>query len=133
MKSENIFRKRVIYLGVFVLLLIVEVCIALFVKDRFVRPYIGDVLVVMVVYAFVRIFFPSGVGLLPLYVFLFALSVEIAQYFHIVSLLGLEGSRVVRVIVGGVFDWADVLCYGVGCGIIWGARLAIKARKGFFR
>ena len=39
---------------VFLLLLGVEIVIALFVHDRFVRPYLGDVLVVWVVYGFRR-------------------------------------------------------------------------------
>ncbi len=37
-------QKRLAYLLAFVLLLVVEVCIALFVHDAFVRPYVGDVL-----------------------------------------------------------------------------------------
>ena len=38
------------------LLFIVEVMIALFVHDNFVRPYVGDYLVVMLIYCAVRTF-----------------------------------------------------------------------------
>ena len=33
----------------------------------------------------------------------------------VVKLLGLEGNRVISIAVGSVFDWADVICYGIGC------------------
>ena len=107
--------KRVFFLLATIVLIMLEVLIALFVHDNFVRPYLGDVIVVDVVYCFVRIFIPEKVYLLPLYVFLFAVLVEVLQYFHIVDLLGLGNSTFFRVLIGGVFDLKDILCYGVGC------------------
>lgn len=47
-----------------------EVLIALYVRDRFIRPYVGDMLVVVLVYSFVRIFLPTGIPRMPFYVFL---------------------------------------------------------------
>lgn len=99
----------------FVCLFLIETVIALWVHDRFIRPYIGDVLVVVLVYVFVRIFIPSGLRHLPLYVFLFAACVEGLQHFHLVELLGLQECRAARIILGSVFDWMDIACYGVGC------------------
>ena len=61
-------RQRMGYLAAFVILFLIEAAIALWVHDRFIRPYIGDVLVVVLVYVFVRIFFPSGARHLVLYV-----------------------------------------------------------------
>ena len=61
-------KKRLVYLGLTFVLLAVEVLIALFVHDNFIRPYIGDVLVTVLVCAFLRIFIPKGVKPLPLYV-----------------------------------------------------------------
>ena len=108
-------KKRLIYALATIILIAVEVLIALFVHDNFVRPYIGDVIVVVVVYCFVRIIIPEKVHLLPLYVFLFAIMVEVLQYFHIVDLLGLGNSTFFRILIGGVFDFKDILCYGIGC------------------
>lgn len=48
-------KQRIKYGAAFLLLLCVEVLIALYVHDDFIRPYIGDVLVVGVVYCFLRI------------------------------------------------------------------------------
>ncbi len=113
----------------FLVLLGVEVFIALFVHDRFVRPYLGDVLVVGVVYAFVRFLFPDGLFWLPAGVTLFAVLVEVGQGFGLVDLLGLGHIRFFRVLLGSTFDWADVLCYCVGGGLILLAEALCRARR----
>lgn len=107
--------KRWQYAVGFLLLLIIEVLIALYIHDDFVRPYIGDVLVVMVLYCFVKIFILDKIKLIPLYIFLFAAGVEILQYFHLLEILGLQDNTILRVVFGSVFDMKDIICYGVGC------------------
>ncbi|MBQ3028175.1 MAG: DUF2809 domain-containing protein [Lachnospiraceae bacterium] len=111
-------KKRIAYFVATVILFGIELLIALFVHDNFIRPYVGDVLVVMLLYTFVRIFWPEGVRLLPLYIFVFAAGVEVLQYFRIAEVLGLSDNRIMSVIIGSVFDWKDVVCYGVGCAVI---------------
>ncbi len=101
-----------------VLLLAIEVIIALFVHDRIIRPYVGDILVVIVVYTFARIFLVEKVRQLPLWVFIFAASVEILQYFKLVERLGLSGNRFLRVLIGSTYDINDIICYGIGCIIL---------------
>ena len=110
--------KRKPYILATIILLIIEVLIALFVHDNFIRPYVGDILVVVVLYTFVRIFIPEKCRLLPLYIFLFAAAVELLQYFKIVELLGLQGNRFFSVLIGTVFDVKDIVCYGVGCVLL---------------
>ena len=119
-------KKRLIYLIVTILILIIEVMIALFVHDKFVRPYIGDVLVTILICSFLRIFIPKGVKLLPLYVFIFVAGVEVLQYFRIVELLGLSDNRFFSILIGTVFDVKDVVCYGVGCFIFFFCEIIIK-------
>jgi hypothetical protein len=119
-------KKRVLYALLTLLLIAVEVFIALYVHDGFVRPYVGDMLVVIVCYTFVRIFFPEGIAFLPLYVFIFAVFVEILQYFKVVKLLGLEQNTFFRVLIGSVFDFKDIGCYGVGCLVLAGGQWVNK-------
>ncbi|MCL2123530.1 MAG: DUF2809 domain-containing protein [Desulfovibrionaceae bacterium] len=95
-----------------------EVCIALFVHDDFVRPYIGDVLVVILAHCAFRVIFPAKPRLLPVYVFLFACLVELTQYVHLLDLLGLGQVQLLRIVIGGTFDWRDIVCYGVGCAVV---------------
>ena len=111
-------KKRIAYGIATLVLFIIELLIALFIHDDFIRPYVGDVLVVVLIYTFVRIILPEGVRLLPLYIFLFAAGVEVLQYFQIGSVLGLSNNRVLSVVIGSVFDWKDIVCYGVGCGLL---------------
>lgn len=124
--------KRLIYGGVFFVLLMIEVLIAVYVHDDFIRPYVGDMLVVIVVYCFVRIFMPDRCRLLPLYVFFFAAGVEILQYFRLVQLLGLEGNKILRILLGSVFDVMDILCYAIGCIALLGYE-GIRYRIGCCR
>lgn len=109
---------RICYAAAFLVLSAVEVLIAMFAHDRFVRPYIGDLLVVLVVYCFVRIWEPERWRKLPVWVFLFAAAVEVSQYFRLDRLLGLENFAPARIILGSTFDWADMGCYAVGCFLL---------------
>ena len=119
-------RKRIVYIVLTVILLAVEVVITLFVHDRLIRPYIGDILVVVVVYTFVRIWIPDSVRLLPFYDFLFATAVEVSQYFNLVELLGVSDNRFLRILLGTSFDVKDILCYAVGCLLIWAVERKIR-------
>ena len=59
--TEQIMKKRIFYIISFLVIFCIEVLIALYVRDRFIRPYVGDMLVVVLVYSFVRIFLPTGI------------------------------------------------------------------------
>lgn len=128
----RMMKKRITYIILTILLLAIEVFIALFVHDRFIRPYVGDVLVVIVLYTFIRIFVPERIKMLPVYLFGFAVLVELAQYFRIVERLGLEDNRFFSVLIGSVFDIKDVICYAVGTIlIVIGQKMYSKYRKEF--
>ena len=118
-KLGNKIPQRIKYAIITIILLAVEVLIALFVHDKFIRPYVGDVLVTVLICAFMRILIPNKVKLLPVYVFIFALGVEVLQYFDIVEVLGLADNRFFSILIGSVFDVKDVICYGIGCAIFF--------------
>ena len=107
--------KRVIYVTIFCCLLAVEVCIALFVHDAFVRPYVGDMLVTLLLCCMCRVIFPDNARHLPVFIFIFAACVEIGQYFDVVALLGLADNRILSITLGRTFSWLDLVCYAVGC------------------
>ena len=121
-------KKRLVYLFATLILLGIEVLIALFVHDKFVRPYVGDVLVVMVIYMFVRVFVPEKVSLLPLLVFLFATGVEALQAVNIVEVLGLSNNRFFSTLIGATFDFKDIVCYAVGCAVLGGYEILRRKR-----
>ena len=117
MKSLN--KKRLAYLSLFLSLLFIEIIIALFVRDRFIRPYGGDIIVTVLICAFLRVIFPEGIRLLPIYVCIFAFTVEIGQYFDFVSLMGLADNKFFAILLGSMFSFADLICYAAGC-IVFG-------------
>lgn len=118
--------KRVIYVAIFCGLLAVEVCIALFVHDAFVRPYVGDVLVTLLLCCMCRVAFPNKVRPLPVFIFLFAACVEIGQYFDIVAILGLADNRILSIALGRTFSWLDLICYAIGCMAAFGLDEIIR-------
>jgi len=115
-KRQNV-RTRLAFLVVAVLILAVEIYIAVCVKGGFVRHYAGDVLAVILLYAFVRAIFSVTPSNLALKIFAFAVALELAQYFGAVQILGIE-SKILKVMIGGTFDLTDLLCYAVGCVLV---------------
>lgn len=113
MKSA-ILKKRLLFLAVFIFLFIVEVLIALYVHDNFVRPYVGDMIVTALVWSFARIVFPQKFRLMSIYVMIFATLIEVGQYFNYVDVLGITNPVLVTM-MGTSFAWADIACYAVGC------------------
>ena len=121
--------KRLGYVIVSAVILLVEVLIALYVRDAFIRPYGGDILVTVLLCCMVRVIFPDKCRLLPLWVFLFAVAVEVAQYFNIVTLIGLGDITFFRVLIGTSFAWLDIVCYGIGCLVFLASDIVIRMRS----
>ena len=107
-------RTRLAFLAAALLILAIEIYIAICVKSGFVRNYAGDVLAVVLLYALMRAAFAAPPSNLALKIFAFAVALELAQYFGAVQILGVE-NKILKVIIGGTFDFTDLLCYAVGC------------------
>ncbi len=122
-------KSRLTYIIIFILLFAVEVAIAVLVHDDFVRPFIGDVLVVMLVCAFLRIIFPERSKIIPVFATLFAVIIEILQYFDFVKLLGLENNVILSTALGRTFDIRDIICYIVGGAIFFTAEILIRRKS----
>ena len=120
---------RFTYCGIFIILLVSEVVIALFVNDRFIRPYVGDILVIGVICAFFRMFVPDRIRTLPLLTSAFAAGVELLQYFDFVSLLGLSDNRFSSILLGRTFDPKDIVCYVVGGVVFLAAEIFARRKK----
>jgi len=101
-------------------LFIIEVLIALFVTDGFVRGYLGDVLVVALVYAALRAMTRMSVAQ--------ALAVEIGQALGVLKMLGLADNRVAAVVFGGVFDVLDIAAYLAGGALVVIAEMSFRRR-----
>ncbi|WP_124980077.1 ribosomal maturation YjgA family protein [Nonlabens xiamenensis] len=103
------------YLVAAVALFLMETAIALYVTDGFVRPFLGDFLVVWLVYALLmlitpwRPIFTAGLSLFIAFV------VEFGQYVGMIQFLGLQDQVWARCILGTSFSVWDLLMYTLGC------------------
>ena len=113
---NSVARLRMGYGLAALLLFVIEVLIALFVRDRFIRPYGGDILVTLLICCVIRVILPRNYRL-PIGggVLAFAILVEVGQYFGLVYLLGLGHIGFFRILIGTGFSWWDMVCYGAGC------------------
>ena len=114
------------YFLIAVAILVAEILIATKLKDIFfVRAYLGDVLVVMLMYYFIRAFFDFEPVKLIIGIFIFSCLIEFLQYFHFGELLGFKDNRIVMIVLGNSFSWIDILCYFSGCVTLY----LIEVRK----
>ena len=101
-----------------ILIFCVEVLIALYVHDTIIRPYIGDLLVVVLLYCFAKSFLDTPVFATAISVLVFSYIVEILQYFKIVNILGFQNSAIARIIIGTSFAWIDLVAYTLGIVLV---------------
>jgi hypothetical protein len=106
------------YFSLAILFFCIEVLIALFVNDSFIRPYLGDVLVVILIYCFLKSFLQLPVLTVAIFVLIFSFTIEFLQFINIVEKLHLEKSKIARTVIGTSFSWIDLLTYIVGIAIV---------------
>jgi Protein of unknown function (DUF2809) len=111
-----IFDKKYFYFTL--LLFSIEVGIAVFVRDNFVRPFIGDVLVVILIYCLVKTFWKIRSSTAAGLVLVFAGTIEIFQYLNLVKILGLQNNKMMTIAIGSTFDWKDLLAYAIGTATV---------------
>ncbi|HQS06296.1 MAG: hypothetical protein B7X86_04955 [Sphingobacteriales bacterium 17-39-43] len=103
------------YFGLTAGLFLIEVLIAMYVQDDFIRPYFGDFLVVILMYCFLRSFANLDVKLTVIAVLLFSYLIEELQYLNFVELIGMGNSELARTVIGTSFAWMDLVAYTAGC------------------
>lgn len=116
MNSAIHFNKS--YFIIAVLIFLVEIFIALYVHDNFIRPYVGDFLVVILIFCFLKSFLNIPVLPTALSVLLFSYVIESLQYFQLVKKLGLQHSKLARIVIGTSFEWIDIFAYTMGIAFI---------------
>jgi hypothetical protein len=109
------------YLLATIIIFLVEVLIATILKDIFfIRAYLGDVIVVMLIYTFIKSFIQiNNNQKLILGILVFSCLVEFAQYFNIAEKLGFQPGSLMYIVIGNSFSWIDILCYAVGCLLLY--------------
>jgi hypothetical protein len=121
--------QRLIYAFAALFLFVVEVLIALFVQDAFIRPYVGDVLAVMLVYTALRAATPLRLVPAITITLAIAVAVELAQLLNLLDATGLRSNQVARTVLGGQFDLLDLAAYAAGVAIVAVVEILMSRRS----
>lgn len=108
------FKLNPLYIKLTIALLFIEVAIALFLKNGFIRFTVGDFLASILVYSFFRSFLklkPITIALLALG---FSFSVEFLQLFNLLDTLDLRNNRFIATLLGSHFSISDLIAYALG-------------------
>jgi len=106
-------KRRYYFIG-FLLLLLIEIGIAKYVQDNFVRTYLGDFLVVILLYYFLMMVSNIRVSKGLLIVLFFSFAVEFFQIIDIVKVLQYQPPKIVMIVLGSSFSVWDLLAYSLG-------------------
>ena len=115
---KRLLKFNSVYFVLAVLIFASEIVIAIFAHDRIIRPYLGDVLVVILIYCTLKSFIDSPVLSTALAVLAFSFVIEGLQYLNIVQRLGLQDSQIATTIIGTSFAWIDIVAYTIGIFIV---------------
>ncbi|MGG5485519.1 DUF2809 domain-containing protein [Gaetbulibacter sp. PBL-D1] len=102
------------YFAFFTLLLVVEIAIAIFLKEGFIRHTFGDYLVVILMYTCIKSFSNIKPLAVAVGVLLFAFSIEFLQLFNLLDVLNLRDSHLAKLILGSTFHISDLIAYTLG-------------------
>ncbi|MEM7187287.1 MAG: DUF2809 domain-containing protein [Bacteroidota bacterium] len=101
------------YFTIFILLLVTEVAIAYFQFTQFIRGFVGDVLVIPLLYTFIRAITRIPGKRVLLIVLLIAFGIELMQLFSVADRLQIQ-HPLARIALGNTFDGWDLVAYLFG-------------------
>ncbi|WP_410005974.1 DUF2809 domain-containing protein [Aequorivita nionensis] len=101
------------YFSAFLILLLIEFTIAYFHFNPFIRGFLGDVLVMLLLYSFLKIFIKNNVFNIAISVLGFAFLVELLQFLKLSEILKIK-SKIILTVLGSVFDVWDLVAYFIG-------------------
>lgn len=121
--------KRLVFGVTALLLLAIEIIIGMY-ATGWIRNYLGDVLVVVLIYAIIRTISPEKPDkwyILPTAVLIFSFMVEFLQLWGFCDRFGIT-NRLLRIIIGTGFSIIDLVSYTIGIIPCYAAEYIIKKR-----
>ncbi|MCB0461800.1 MAG: DUF2809 domain-containing protein [Flavobacteriaceae bacterium] len=102
------------YFALFLILLLIEICIAYFLKTGFIRHTFGDFLVVILLYCFLRSFVnikPIPTAFLVLFI---SFAIEFLQLTPFLEWMNLQDNYLAKTVLGSTFHISDLVAYTLG-------------------
>lgn len=105
------------YITIGLLLLVTEVAIAHFHFTKFIRNIVGDVLVIPLLYCFIRVFSKASILRSLSIVLSIAFLIELLQLLGVSEILNIDNTFV-NIILGSTFDVRDLFAYIIGAILV---------------
>jgi len=117
---EGFMNRRNIYILIlFMSFIFCALIVAFFEGNLLIRGFIGDVIVIILLYTFIKSFKDVNTKKLSIFVFFLSWFIEISQYFKFIEFIGLSNYRMARVVLGTTFDSKDLIAYTIGVIVIY--------------
>lgn len=110
LEREAMFKYNHIHFLIFSIIFLIEVGIALFIHDQFIRPYLGDYLVIFLLYYFIASFVKTKPTYIIIGILLFSYFIEMLQYLNIVDYFQIK-NKILRIVIGNTFSYEDLIIY----------------------
>lgn len=117
------------YFAVFYTLLLIEIAIALLLKDGFIRHTFGDFLVVILLYCFIKSFINIKPLPLAITVLLIAFAIDFLQLANILEYLNLRDNKLIATVFGTSFSIQDLIAYTLGAVFSFASNLIINTKR----
>lgn len=98
----------------FIILFSIEVIIAIYIKQHFIRHVFGDYLCVIMLYYLLKSFLKIKSINIALIVLLFSYLIECLQLINIFDILNLQKNTTLKIIFGTTFSIGDLMAYTLG-------------------
>ena len=123
--------KRGIYFLLFLLLLGVEIAIANYLKTGFIRAYLGDFLVVILLYCLLMSTLKPSVKTGLVLTLAIAFAIELLQLIDLTRFFPQEYKKLATLILGSQFSWLDLLMYMLGIACVGITEVVLHMRYSF--
>ena len=120
--------KRAIYLLIFLFLLGVEIAIATYLKTGFIRAYLGDLLVVILLYCLLMSTLKPSVKTGLILTLAIAFAIELLQLVNLTKFFPQEYKQLATLVLGSHFSWLDLLMYVLGIVVAGITELVLHKR-----
>jgi len=113
-------KRRLVYFSLSIICFIACVLIVKFFNgNQFIRGFIGDIIVILLMYFFIKIFWNFHALKLTIFTLGVAFAIEFLQYLKVTTLFGLEHNTMAQLILGSIFDPRDLIAYTIGGILIY--------------
>ena len=120
--------KRAIYFLIFLFLLGVEIAIATYLKTGFIRAYLGDLLVVILLYCLLMSILKPSVKTGLILTLAIAFAIELLQLIDLTRFFPQEYKQLATLVLGSHFSWLDLLMYVLGIVVAGITELVLHKR-----